>query len=647
LADTLFIDVETDGKDPHTGRLLLVGFALNGGQVRVVEEEAFRDVMSDALADPDTVKVSHTLYDAGWFTKRGYEVAGPWHDTRVMAWCVDENSPLDLEYLLKRYCDVTMDKRLGQFAGRVYFRSKPGPEEMLWFLDQYDEWLPEVQQEFKDYCRRDVEALRSLYKELLQALDAIEGRGYWEEEEVPFTPLLMEMEKNGLPVDLEATASLADELRAQRGVSERKLRSLARLPATFNLGSPDQLCQYLFSRHFRLKDALPMDTDPLPSDAEFEVTRLGRLYIHGHWLLRGRGLAPTPPTKRKLANGEMVEGKHPSTATPDLLYKHPNDPWIRELCLTYRRADKLLTTYLEKFPRIAVEGRVYGRFNQAGTVTGRLSSSDPNLQNIPVRHEWGTRVRELFVGRFIIGDYDSLEMRLMAHFSRDKEMVRVFAEGLDPHARTAYALFGRHVGHDDVERHIGKTVNYAVGYGAGPGKLAQVLSVEGYATTLSVACDYLKAVQQFYPGFFRWAETMKIRARENGGVNTLSGRRRHLRGAFAEAATWKAMMYGERQAVNSIIQGSAADIIRRGMVAVSRVLPALRPLAQIHDEAIWEYDDVPPHSALHTIKRLMEEGHGFTLRVPLVFDPAMCHMWAEKGQETTAIEELEEESRVR
>jgi len=361
----------------------------------------------------------------------------------------------------------------------------------------------------------------------------------------------------------------------------------------------------------------------------------------------------------------VVEGKHPSTATPDLLYQHGRDPWVRELTLTYRRTDKLLGTYLEKFPRVAVEAagesldgypekaapastRIHGRYNQGGTVTGRLSSSDPNLQNIPSRHELGDKVRELFVGNFVIGDYDALEMRIMADQSGDPELIRIFAEGLDPHERTAHAIFGACDGHDDPRRAVGKTINYGVGYGAGPKKLAQVLSIEGYPTTTAEARAYLKEVQGFYRRFFGWGERKKYLAKEYGHVETLSGRQRHLKGSFEELASWKAWQYGERQAVNSIIQGSAADIIRRGMLAVSKqpsLRELLRVLAQIHDEAIWEWLLRPPNAQeLKLLQWCMEKGHGYDLKVPLIFVPYVCESWAQKG-EGSAIELLEEEAR--
>lgn len=717
MTDTLFLDVETFGQ-PHDGRLILVGWALNDGDVVVEENQTPRPSdFHSLLANPAVITSSHTLYDAGWFTKRGYTVAGPWHDTRVMAWCINENTPLDLQWLMQHYVGRDIIKPLVVRSNVVYFiYGGENPLHGEYPLETYDDWPEEVKAAFRDYNRRDVQDLRTLYVTLLKGLRETEQFAYWLEEEVPYTPLIIEMEKNGLPIDLPAAEKLAEELRGKRVESEAKLRRLARMPAGFNLNSPDQLAQYLFSRWFTLPDQLPMTMDPLPSDRDFEVTKVGRLWIHGHWVLRGRGLAPTPRTKRKDSD---EEGKHPSTAAPELLYKHPNDPWIREYCLTYKKLDKLLSTYLDKFPKIAVETgqsstestsersdrtatrapvssgtvgeneaqfqtpggkgeppaaptvpqrvetggvdprvarsqppvstllvpttRLFGRFNQGGTVTGRLSSSDPNLQNIPTRHEYGKRIRELFIGRFVIGDYDALEMRIMAHFSGDPRLIEVFEKHQDPHALTAHALFGGDYGHDDEERNIGKHCNYGVGYGAEYKKLAQVLTLEGFTTDLATAKEYLTLMRGFYPRYYRWAEHTKFEAKHGGGINTLSGRRRRLKGAFEDVSSWKMFMYGERQAVNSEIQGSAADVIRCGMIAVAREVPELRVLAAVHDEAIWEYETHPTPETLDLVRHLMETP--YDLRVPLIFEPLVCSSWAEKGEGSSAIELLEEEAK--
>lgn len=655
----LFVDVETIGNNPRRDELLMTGWRFDG--VTHMDLGQPGPELQSLLLDPAVVKASHTLYDAGWLRHEG-----TWHDTRVMAWCVNENTPLDLDWLLEHYCDVKMDKRLRPVSNRIIFRHVVDLHESDWDLADYHQWPDTVQLDFIDYCIRDVDALAMLYGELGRGLTTTEQLDYWLEEEVPYTSICIEMEGNGLPVNLAEAAVLATECHEAKDVSQAKLRKLARLPAVFKLSSPDQLSEYLFKRWFQVKDRIPITKEQrtlLRKGGEqpglipkgFEVQSIGTKYLNGHWVLRGRGLTPTPLTKRKLPNGEMANGKHPSTATPDLMYLHANDPWVRELCLVHRRLDRLLTSYLDKFPRVAVgtavpgqppaahEHRIHGRYNQGGTVTGRLSSSDPNLQNIPSRHEYGDRIRALFQGLFVIGDYDALEMRIMAHLSGDPELIRIFLEGLDPHERTAVALFGACDGHDDPRRGIGKTVNYGVGYGAGPRKLAQVLSLEGYATTQSEAKEYLKQVQGFYKKFFRWSDQQKYLVKQTGGINTMAGRRRHLKGAFEAAASWKATQYGERQTVNSAVQGSAADIIRRGMQEVRRLVPELRPLAQIHDEAIWQYELLPSPETLALVQKCMETP--FDMKVPLIFEPYVCANWAQKGEGIPDLELLEEEAK--
>lgn len=685
----LFLDVETIGTNPRlpSSELLMTGWRFDG-ETRM-DYGVPGPQLQSLLLDVAVTKVSHTIYDAGWLEHRG-----PWHDTRTMAWCINENTPLDLEWLAMKYAGIEMDKRLHAGDNRVIFTSDDGRG---YDLEFYHDWPDFVKKQFEAYCLRDVDTLAMLYQALGRGLIETEQLAYWAEEEVPYTNICIEMEANGLPVNLDDTRALATEVAEMRDKAEAHLHQTARLPAAFNLNSPDQLSEYLFSKWFQVKDAMAM-TDEQRAELKgmpklekvqyvqdagwypgsFKVGKVGRLYVHGMHVLRGRGLAPTPHTKRKVG-GEHVEGKHPSTSTPDLLYQHGNDAWVHELCLTYRRTDKLLGTYLEKFPRVAVErrrplvhktlasdpgligvavvdlleardeARIHGRYNQGGTVTGRLSSSDPNLQNIPSRHELGDRVRALFQGDFVIGDYDALEMRLMAHWSNDPELIRIFAQGLDPHERTAAAIFGSCDGHDDPRRSIGKTINYGVGYGAGPKKLAQVLSLEGFQTDTATAKAYLKEVQGFYRAFFRWGDRTKFQAKEHGHVETLSGRVRHLKGSFEELASWKAWQYGERQAVNSVIQGSAADVIRRGMLAVnsnSMLRELLRVLAQIHDEAIWERRLVAPlgKQELAVLQWCMERGHGYQLRVPLIFVPFNCDNWAQKG-EGSSIELLEEEAR--
>lgn len=615
-----FLDIEVGGDD-----LLLVAFALDDGPIETdthVPSAALRMM----LKDETITKVAHSTYDWRWFALHGYALAGPLVDTMVMAHTLDENTKLDLGSLVKRHLGFEIEKPLKVKGGRVHFHGL--------YLDEYDAWPLLDRAKFRRYNQADVETLRSLYTELLRKLKFAGWDTYWARESVPYTPTIVALEARGMPINLEAVAGVESRLRAELEVSRAKLLKDGGLPETFNLNSNPQIVKYLFSAgRFTVKDRVPVTQGlgtgaiiaGLSQPSTFIVEKKGRKWIHGAWSVAGRGLPPTPKARDPKTG---VEGKEPSVSSPDLLYYLGHDEWVRELCLTYRKLAKVLTTYVTKFPKIAREGRIYGRYNQAGTVTGRLSSSDPNMQNMPARGALGKEIRGLFQGNLIVGDYDQLEMRLMAHFSEDPELMAVFAAGLDPHERTAEAIFGPHV--TPEQRSIGKNINFAIGYGAGPAKVAKMLSLAGYPTNEMTARLYLHNVQGFYHRFYEWKEATVDMALKAGFVQTIGGRRRRLSGQFADVSDFKKASYGARQAVNAIIQGSAADILQRVMLKLD--WPGeVELIAQVHDELIWEYSDAALLGLyLGTIQQTAETGHGFNLRVPLVFKPAVVQSWAEK-----------------
>ncbi len=682
--ERLFLDIETKIGHPQPDRLLAIGWARNDESVTVAgkvgHDGAYWGDIQALLRDADIVKVTHTKYDLRYLKLIGWEVNGDLHDTGVMAHTLNENTPLDLDWLAWRYASVDMDKRLKRSGGRVLFTDDDG---QTYDLEDYESWPGGVLVRMLAYCERDVNGLRDLYWALWQRMKESEWLTPYLAERVPYTNTLVRLETRGLPVDVGATRALAEELTPEKDRLGAELIAEAGLPPSFNLNSGDQLAAYLFSRVLTLNDTLVYDKETIEClksclDGEhedckvggwacvdeemacdtcvshvvdclpegFTLDKLGRDRVHGHWTVKGRGLKATPPTKNPLT-GEL--GKRPSTSSPELLFMHASDGWVRKLCLEYRKLEKLLTTYLTKWPVDAVDGRLYGRFNQTGTVTGRLSSSGPNLQNVPARGTRGKQVRGLFRGDLVVGDYDQLEMRLMAHFSGDKELTRTFREGLDPHLVTAQAIFGEGIDEHGEERDIGKTLNYAMGYGAGPKKVAQVLSLAGFPTTKDTAEGYLAELARFLRGYFRWKQEVMARAKKKGNVATIGGTRRRLRSAFKDTANWKLVGYGERQAVNAIIQGSAADILRRSMVLYdslpwSQYLPMI---AQVHDEVVFEVLPIAdpleavtlPLAWLAEVRRVFEKHHGFDLQVPLVFEPHRGDSWAaaKAGDDTAAL----------
>lgn len=703
----LFVDVE----NVVDGDLLVVGYALNDEPVTALTDEDLAVGMVpefeepwrflSLLANPNIAIVEHTKHDAHQLARAGYDVQGPILDTQVMAWVLNENTPLDLDWLAFRYAGIDMDKRLRRSAGIVYFEFSDGTRLPLDEFLEHDR-LGMLWRELLEYNVRDVEAGRAVYRSLRQRMDEAEWTDYWRAEEVPYTGVLFRMEQRGLPINLGAVAELAEELEPLAVQQRADLMESAGLPEGFNLNSQKQLGEYLFSRVMTVPtrigpkevveaykscvagehedcDDSPAATvdggealrdtplrrhivDLLPSD--FTLESVGRDYLIGYRSVKGRGLVKTPHTINKVT-GEP--SKYPSVASPDLLYYHGNDPWVRELCTGYRKTNKVLTTYLRVFPKVArevsveAEGsrardgalqnpnstvpsastRIFCSFKQTGTVTGRLSSAGPNLQNQPSRGTLGKRVRALYQGNFVIGDYDQLEMRIMATVSEDPRLLRVFREGLDPHVETMRAIFGEVDPYEIAPgaalsyRDAAKQLNYAMGYGAGKKKVAQTLSLFGFPTTPEVAGEYLAELQRHYRVLFRWNEHQKQLAKRKGSVRTMGGRRRRLKGAFKDTANWKAVGYGERQAVNAIIQGTAADILRRTMVRADEAFPELKMLAQVHDEVIWEHPglwlfDADP-KMLPELQECMETGHGFDLKVPLVFEPVVTDSWAGKS----------------
>ena len=625
----MFLDIET-----VEGKTALIGLAVDDGPVTL--NTNYEKDVTRYMADPEYTKVSHSTYDWRQFILADQPVDGPLHDTMVMAWRLDENQPLDLAALTARYLPDTASKRrrIKQKNKELWFTYK----ETDYAFSEYDIWPQSVATAFRSYNVNDVTLLRKLYYELRRLLKVEGLEDYWLREDVPFTTTLLKMEARGMPIDLDAAADLATRLERDLGVAKSNLMAEADLPPSFNLNSHDQVAKLLYLPGFTIKARVPV-TDGIiagldPTGAasgkpyHLVVEKIGRKWAYGTWMCQGFGLTP-PPRRTDPKTGEP--GPEFPTDTATLLYHYGSHPWVREYCLSFKKLDRVLSGYLRKYPLIARDGRLYGQFHQTGTVTGRLSSSDPNLQNQPARGELGKAVRSLFKGNLVVGDYDGLEMRIMAHYSQDPKLLTIFRDGKDPHATTAQAIFGP--GFTSEERDVGKTVNYALGYGAGPGKLALVLSLAGHHTTFGEARDYMDEVQGFYDRLFEWREEVIEDAAVRGYVTTLMGRRRHLVGNKDNVAAWKTGTYGSRQAVNSLIQGGAADIIQRVMPKVD--WPDLRLVCQVHDELIWEWDDKhrPTRETLNSIQVLGEQGHGFRLTVPLSFVPKVCKSWAGKSGE--------------
>lgn len=400
--------------------------------------------------------------------------------------------------------------------------------------------------------------------------------------ELPLIPVLADMESAGVQLDATALAGFLEEVQKALDQSTEDIYRAAQGP--FNIRSAQQLGDVLFNR---LK---------LPVSGK---TRGGQASTSQDVL-------------------EKLSGHHP----------------VVDALLEFRKLEKLRSTYLEPLPRLmGPDGRIRTTFNQLATATGRLSSSNPNLQNIPVRGPFGRRMRACFTApqgkKLVSADYSQIELRVLAHLSRDENLLAAFREGADIHARTASLLFDTPQSEiTPDQRRNAKTINFGLIYGMGPQKLAQELHIP-----LSEARTFMTRYFERLQGLKHFYENVEEQAREQGYVTTLAGRRRPLPDIQAE--NQQARSLARRQAINTLIQGSAADIIKLAMLAVHndeelRSIDA-RLLLQVHDELLLEVPEAAAQRAGERVADLMADVHpgGIVLDVPLRADWGAAENWGD------------------
>lgn len=398
--------------------------------------------------------------------------------------------------------------------------------------------------------------------------------------EMPLLPVLAGMEQSGVAIDAAAFRAFLDDVQGQLDQLTAHVYELA--GTQFNIRSAQQLGDVLFN---------------------------------------GLGL----PAPRKTKGGQASTSQQ---TLEKLAGQHP----VVDSILQYRKLEKMRSTYLDPLPRLVdPQGRIHTTFNQKATATGRLSSSNPNLQNIPVRGPLGKRMRSCFIagpGRLLVSaDYSQVELRVLAHVSQDPALLEAFRNGEDIHARTAalvYDLPPDQVSPD--QRRNAKTINFGLIYGMGAQKLAQELKI-----STAQAKDFIARYFERLQGLKEFYEGVEASARKHGFVTTLGGRRRLL--PDINSASGQAAALARRQAINTVIQGSAADIIKLAMLAVARderlrELDA-RLLLQVHDELLLEVPADAAEEAGALVARLMQDvcPAGKELSVPLLVDWGTGHDW--------------------
>ena len=578
-ADEFAFDTETDALDAMRSGLVGISLAVEPGRAAYiplahdypgVPAQLDRDhvlaALRPLLEDPAKRKLGqHGKYDIHVLRRHGIDVQGYADDTLLESFVLDAG-------IARHDMDALARRHLG--IDTVLFEdvAGKGAKQISFAQVALDDAVR--------YAAEDADITLRLHRVLgpRVAADAGLARVYGEIE-MPLVPVLARIEANGVKVDVEELRRQSADLSRRMLAAQQKSTELA--GRAFNLDSPKQVCALLF------------DELGLPAVVK-------------------------TPKGQPSANEEALEAIADQHELPRVI-------------LEYRSLAKLRGTYTDKLPGMinADTGRVHTSYHQAGAATGRLSSSDPNLQNIPIRTDDGRRIRRAFVApegrRLIACDYSQIELRIMAHLSEDPGLVRAFESGVDIHRATAAEVFGRAL--EDVtgnERRAAKAINFGLMYG---------MSAFGLARNLGIgrgeAQDYIALYFSRYPGVRDFMERTRQQARERGYVETVFGRRLTL--DFIQKGNASQRAGAERAAINAPMQGTAADIIKRAMVSIDAWIAdhadRARMILQVHDELVFEADtDFVETLLAEVVARMVGAAE---LRVPLVVDCGTGANWDE------------------
>jgi DNA polymerase-1 len=578
-ADEFAFDTETDSLDALCARLVGLSVAVEPGRAAYIPlahdypgapeqlpEREVLDALRPLFADPGKRKIGqHGKYDLHVLRCHGVEVRGYAEDTMMQSFVFNAGAS-------RHDMDSLAKRYLGYDTIKYTDVAGKGARQIPFSHVALDDATR--------YAAEDSDITLRLHRALrpkLSAEPALER--VYREIEIPLVPVLERIEANGVMIDM-------DELRRQSADLGRRMLALQQQATelagrTFNLDSPKQVCALLFEE---LK---------LPARVK-------------------------TPTGQPSANEEALEAIADQHALPRVI-------------LDYRGMAKLRSTYTDKLPDMVNrdDGRVHTSFHQAGAATGRLASSDPNLQNIPIRTDDGRRIRRAFVappGRKILAaDYSQIELRIMAHLSEDPALLRAFSSGVDIHRATAAEVFGKAL--DDVsgnERRAAKAINFGLMYGMSAFGLAKQLGI-----SRGEAQDYIGLYFSRYPGVREFMDRTRQEARENGYVETVFGRRLYLENIASRNAGLRAG--AERAAINAPMQGTAADIIKRAMIGLHGWLEPHAAKAmmvlQVHDELVFEADA----DFVDTLREAVVErmSQAADLRVPLLVEVGVGDNWDE------------------
>lgn len=576
-APVFAFDTETDSLDNHSAGLVGFSFATEPGiaaYVPVAHDyidapeqltcERVLELLKPLLESESARKVGQNLkYDRGVLQNYGIELRGIAFDTMLESYILDSVAGRhDMDSLADRWLKhktITFEQIAGKGKNQLTFNQI-------------------ALEEAGRYAAEDADVTLQLHLKMWPKLEKEKGpRHVFETIEMPLVPVLSRVERNGVKIDPAVLHRHSEELTLRLAELEQKAHDIAGEP--FNLSSTKQLQTILFEK---------------------------------------QGIKPLKKTP----------GGAPSTSE-EVLEELALDYPLPKVILQYRGLAKLKSTYTDKLPLMInpKTGRVHTSYHQAVAATGRLSSTDPNLQNIPVRNEEGRRIRQAFIAPqdyvIVSADYSQIELRIMAHLSRDKGLLSAFAEGKDIHRATAAEVFGLPLESVSGEqRRSAKAINFGLIYGMSAFGLSRQLNIPRKESQ-----KYMDLYFERYPGVREYMERTRQQAKEQGYVETLDGRRLYLPDIKSSNAARRAG--AERAAINAPMQGTAADIIKRAMIAVDAWLekeqPRVKLIMQVHDELVFEVHKDDVEAVSEKIHELME--NSMKLDVPLLVEVGSGENW--------------------
>ena len=579
-AELFAFDTETTSLDYMQAELVGVSFAVAAGKAAYVPvahdypgapEQLGREwvltQLKPLLEDAKRKKVGQNLkYDMSVLANYAIELQGIAFDTMLESYVLDSTATRhDMDSLAKKYLDHET----------IHFEDIAGKGKNQLTFNQIE------LEQAGPYAAEDADITLRLHQALWPRLETVESLArLFLDLEVRLVPVLSRIERNGVLIDTQMLNHQSHELAKEMHELEQQAYAVA--GHSFNLGSPKQIGEIFFNEL-----NLPV-------------------------------VAKTPKGAPSTAESVLVELAEQGHGLPALILEH-------------RGFSKLKSTYTDKLPEMIDPhtGRLHTSYHQAVAATGRLSSSDPNLQNIPIRSEAGRRIRQAFVPeqgwKMVAADYSQIELRIMAHLSGDQGLLEAFAAGEDIHKATAAEVFG--VALDEVtleQRRSAKAINFGLIYGMSAFGLAKQLGIERNA-----AQEYVDLYFQRYPGVREFMERTRAEAHDRGYVETLFGRRLYL--PDINARNHQRRTAAERTAINAPMQGTAADIIKRAMLAVDGWIQADKPparlLMQVHDELVLEVREDALDNASNALRRHMESAA--ELAVPLVVGLGVGDNWDE------------------